>query len=148
MALCTLKRSAEFQRVRGGVRWASPLLVVEARQRPTSGPQHDAGNRSAPAAKDCPRFGFTITRKIGNAVVRNRLRRRFKEILRAVAPELAKPATDYVVVARPAVAAQTFARMKADLEAALAAIARKSTTRAGDDPHPAIPAGASARRRP
>ncbi|QRG07824.1 ribonuclease P protein component [Xanthobacter dioxanivorans] len=46
------------------------------------------------------RVGFTVTKKIGNAVVRNRIRRRLREAVRHVLPEAGRPGFDYVLVAR------------------------------------------------
>jgi len=46
------------------------------------------------------RLGITITRKIGGAVVRNRMRRRFRELGRAVLPETGRAGTDYVMIGR------------------------------------------------
>ena len=51
-----------------------------------------------------PRFGCAISRKIGNAVVRNRVRRLLKEIFRRTAPDL--PAIDLVFIAKPAAASR------------------------------------------
>jgi ribonuclease P protein component len=66
-----------------------------------------------------PLFGFTITKKIGNAVKRNLIRRRLKSALTELAPALADPTMDYVIVARGAAATQNFASLRSDLETAL-----------------------------
>lgn len=64
-----LKKRAEFQAVAAGKRVSRPGFVLQARA--------STGDRHRP-----PRFGFTVTRRIGNAVVRNRIRRRLKEAVR------------------------------------------------------------------
>ena len=74
MRLITLKRPAEFKRVRGGKRVAGPWFVIEAKARPA----HAAGDTAAATAATA-RVGLTITKKLGGAVIRNRLRRRLKE---------------------------------------------------------------------
>ena len=99
MGLCTIKRSSEFQRVRGGRRAANGSFVIETRSRAMG---------TDTAASHGPRFGFTVTRKIGNAVVRNRIRRRLKEALRGLDPGIVQPGHDYVVVARSGVIGQPF----------------------------------------
>jgi ribonuclease P protein component len=71
--------------------------------------------RSVPGGPDEFGIGITVTRKIGNAVTRNRARRRLREALRQAAPGRARPGHDYVVVARPAALSQTFAELTADL---------------------------------
>lgn len=72
---------------------------------------------SAPA-----RFGFTVSRRVGNAVTRNRVRRRLKELVRTMAVDPA-PGTDYVIIGRSAAADRAFATMADDLAAALARVA-------------------------
>ncbi len=62
-----------------------------------------------------PRFGLTVTRKVGTAVERNRIRRRLKEALR-LAPDLpALPGSDYVIVARRTALQTPFEALKGDL---------------------------------
>ncbi len=61
-----------------------------------------------------PRVGFTVSRKVGNAVVRNRVRRRLRELARLHSPCLS-PSFDYVVIAYPAAAAADFARLRDEL---------------------------------
>ena len=116
MELTTLKRRADFLRVRGGLRWSTPALVLEAKSRIAE--PGDASETILGA-----RFGFTVTKKIGNAVVRNRVRRRFKEAVRELLP-LAREGFDYVVIARPSAIAQSYADLKADLVQALERVHR------------------------
>jgi ribonuclease P protein component len=70
--------------------------------------------------------GYTASKKIGNAVLRNRAKRRLREAARAVMPGLARPGWDYVLVARPqATVSRPFDDLKRDLQAALAAVHAK-----------------------
>jgi len=77
-----------------------------------------------------PRFGFTVTKKIGNAVVRNRIRRRLKEAVRLSAQNLAAPGTDYVLIGRRAALSLPFDRLITDLRSGMAALSDNET--AGD----------------
>lgn len=71
-----------------------------------------------PSGFEGPRVGFTVSRKVGNAVVRNRVRRRLRELARHHAPCLS-PSFDYVVIASPAAVDVTFARLRDELGASL-----------------------------
>ena len=66
-----------------------------------------------------PRAGFTVTKKIGNAVVRNRLKRRLRAVARAVLPDRAVPHADHVLIGRTDGLTRDFAVLKADLATAL-----------------------------
>jgi ribonuclease P protein component len=68
-----------------------------------------------------PRFGFTVTKKIGNAVVRNRIRRRLREAAKAATLHAAAGA-DYVVIGRAAALTLPFDRLVTDLISGLAAL--------------------------
>jgi ribonuclease P protein component len=81
-----------------------------------------ADDRLNPPRQEPARFGFTATKKLGNAVVRNRIRRRLKEAVRLVAPDHARPDCDYVLIAREAAATRAFAALEKDLVAALTAV--------------------------
>ena len=73
----------------------------------------------ADMAKPVPRVGFTVSRKVGNAVARNRVRRRLREIARMVFPDQARPDLDYVLVGRQAALSRDFAAMRQELIEAL-----------------------------
>lgn len=77
----------------------------------------------APAPPDLPlpaiRVGFTVSRKVGNAVVRNRVRRRLREAARQVIPGQARPDLDYVLIGRQAAMARDFAALRQELLDAL-----------------------------
>ena len=74
------------------------------------------------------RVGFTATKKIGGAVVRNRAKRRLREAARALLPAHGRPATDYVFVARMGTPDRPWARLLDDAKSALISLA------AGGDP--------------
>ncbi len=65
------------------------------------------------------RIGFTVTKKTGNAVVRNRIRRRLREVARQVVPDAGRPGYDYVLVAREQALAAPFGALLSDLGKAL-----------------------------
>jgi ribonuclease P protein component len=69
------------------------------------------------------RIGFTATRKIGGAVVRNRVKRRLREAARILAPFHAKPGCDYVFIARGGTATRPWARLLDDMKTALIRLA-------------------------
>lgn len=110
----TLKIRADFLRVASaGRRSAATGLVVQAAPQP----------RQLGAAAGM-RVGFTASRKVGNAVVRNRAKRRMRAAAARVMPTLGRPGTDYVLIARAGTADRPFAELIADLEAALRRIGR------------------------
>jgi ribonuclease P protein component len=78
-----------------------------------------------------PRFGFTVTKKTGNAVVRNRIRRRLREAVRLSAADIAAPGVDYVLIGRRAALTLPFDRLVDDLRSGLGAIGRRDRD-AGD----------------
>lgn len=71
-------------------------------------------------------MGFTASRKVGNAVARNRAKRRLREAARAVLPAEGRAGWDYVLIGRPqATAALPYAQLLSDLSAALARVHAK-----------------------
>ena len=87
------------------------------------------------------RLGFTATRKVGNAVIRNRAKRRLREAARALTPLLACPGSDYVFIARMGTADRPWDRLLDDVKSALTRLAtpRPAPHVAPQAPH--LPAG-------
>jgi ribonuclease P protein component len=100
-----LKKRAEFLAVAKGARSARRGFVVQAL----------AGHRDDRP----PRVGFTVTKKTGNAVERNRIKRRLREAMRLAGAEVARPGTDYVLVGRREALGLAFSDLAADLRSAL-----------------------------
>jgi len=72
------------------------------------------------------RVGFTATKRIGNAVMRNRAKRRLREAARLMLPELAKAGHDYVFIARGGVTTRPWPRLLDDVKSALIRLAADS----------------------
>ncbi len=101
-----LKRRAEFLRIAAkGRKAAMPGVVLQAL------PRHDQG---------MPRLGFTVTKKIGNAVTRNRTRRRLKEAARLVLAGSEVSGVDLVLIGREATRRRGFVELQQDVRRALA----------------------------
>ena len=107
-----LKRRPEFLAVAGTRRkHVAPGLILQVRR-------HDERQRPAPGEPPL-RLGLTASRKVGNAVVRNRARRRLREAARQILTAHAAPGHDFVLVARAATAERPWAELLGDLTAAL-----------------------------
>ena len=70
------------------------------------------------------RIGYTVTKKIGGAVVRNRMKRRFRVLAREILPESGLPGADYVMIGRAGGVERDFALMRAELQRALTKLGR------------------------
>ncbi|MBX3532105.1 MAG: ribonuclease P protein component [Rhizobiaceae bacterium] len=95
-----LTKRAQFLAVQKGEKRRGPLFLLEVLAR---------GDEAA------PRFGLTVTKKNGNAAVRNRIRRRLREAVRLSAADDMAPGSDYVIVARREALGAPFAELKAEL---------------------------------
>jgi ribonuclease P protein component len=65
------------------------------------------------------RLGLTVTKKIGGAVIRNRMKRRFRELARKILPEAGFPGADHVLIGRAEGVERPFAQLDAELRSAL-----------------------------
>ena len=106
----TLKRRADFLRAARGRKWVTPTIILQSHTRPNG--------EEAP-----PRFGFTATRKLGGAVVRNRVKRRMREAVRRLSAGDVGAGRDYVLIGRGNAVQAPFRALVADLRSAVAAIA-------------------------
>jgi ribonuclease P protein component len=102
-----LRKRHEFLAAARARKWAANGLVLQALQR-----GDEAG----------PRAGFTVTKKVGNAVTRNRARRRLKEAAREILPLLGKAGYDYVLVGRLSTPTRAWPDLLDDLRNALSRV--------------------------
>jgi ribonuclease P protein component len=109
LCITTMRHRPEFLRAASARRQGAGGFLVQARFR------NDG--------KAGVQVGFTASKKIGNAVFRNRAKRRLREVARAMLPKLGQAGWDYVLVARPGVTVdRPFDQLLRDLETALRAI--------------------------
>ncbi len=101
--LATLTKRADFLAANSGLRNARAGFVLLTR----------------PNGGQGMRFGITVTKKIGNAVVRNRMKRRFRELLRAALPVQGLPDHDHVLIGRAGGIERDFHTMAEELGKAL-----------------------------
>jgi len=110
-----------------GRKWVTPAFIIQARPSESDAP---------------PRAGFTVSKKVGNSVIRNRARRRLKEAARAILPEKGVRGWEYVLVGRQAAVDYPFEKLKADIGWAVAKMA------SGADLAPPRPKGEKGEKSP
>ncbi|MFN5758356.1 MAG: ribonuclease P protein component [Sphingomonadaceae bacterium] len=103
--MITLTKRADFLAANAGKRAASGGLVLLVRDRADGNPQM--------------RIGYTVTKKTGNAVVRNRMKRRFRELARELLPQSGVAGADHVIIGRMSGVTREFSALRADLSRAL-----------------------------
>ena len=99
-----LKQRADFLAAAAGHRAPAGGFVLQARDRHEDGPV---------------RVGFTCSKKVGNAVERNRVRRRLREVVRLAPPEAMRRGFDYVLIGRTTALQMPFSRLVEDFDRAL-----------------------------
>ena len=99
-----LRQRADFLAAASGIKVPATAFVLQARKRADDGPA---------------RFGFTVSKKVGNAVERNRVRRRLRDIVRLSGTKRMQSGHDYVLIGRRAALKVPFARIAEDFEGAL-----------------------------
>ena len=110
--LDVMQKRADFLAASRAKYQTAPGLTVQMRDRADGDP--------------AVRVGFTCSKKVGNAVARNRAKRRLREVARLDLPDLAKPGHDYVLIGkRDATAARPFEDLRADLKTALDKLAAR-----------------------
>lgn len=107
-----LRKRRDFLEANKGKRWQTPGFVLLAYRRPDD------------AADTSPRIGFTVTRKIGSAVVRNRLKRRLRHLARPLVADMGAAGVDYVLIGRAAGVTAAWDMLGQDLRRGLQRIGR------------------------
>ncbi len=117
VSLCpveTLKNRPDFLAANKGLRQGTPAFLLQARKR-----------QPGDGAPGVVRVGFTCSKKVGNAVARNRAKRRLRALAQAVLPIEGQPGWDYVLIGRANITASRASKdMQSDLSAALSRIHR------------------------
>jgi ribonuclease P protein component len=103
--LITITRRADFLAANGGLRATTPGFILLVRDREDADP--------------AMRVGFTVTKKIGGAVVRNRMKRRFRALAREVVPAKGFAGADHVMIGRTKGIEREFALLRSELGQAL-----------------------------
>jgi ribonuclease P protein component len=103
--LTTIKKRSDFLAANGGKRAATPGFVLLIRDRQDANPEM--------------RVGFTVTKKIGGAVVRNRMKRRFRALAREIIPDNGFAGADHVMIGRAGGVERDFGLLRAELSGAL-----------------------------
>jgi ribonuclease P protein component len=103
--LATLKKRADFLAANGGRRASTPGFILLVRDRKDADP--------------AMRVGFTVTKKIGGAVVRNRMKRRFRALAREIVPAKGIPGSDHVMIGRARGVERDFGLLRNELVSAL-----------------------------
>ncbi len=113
VCLETLSKRADFLRAARAQRQGTASMMVQARAR------HDES--------EATRVGFTCSKKVGNAVARNRAKRRLREVARMVLPSEGRAGWDYVLIGRKeATAGRPFELLKNDFTSALEKLHQRS----------------------
>jgi ribonuclease P protein component len=125
-AMQRLKQRADFLAATAGAKAPAGGFVLQARDRQEDGPV---------------RVGFTCSKKVGNAVERNRVRRRLREVVRLAPPDRMRRGYDYVLIGRSAALNLPFSRLVEDFERALSRVHASRPNSAGPGTGPSVRAG-------
>ncbi len=98
----TLTQRHEFLRVQAAPRVGTATLVLHRLPNPT-------------LAEGASRVGFTVTKRCGGAVERNRIKRRLRAAVRQIIGRIGEPLTDYVIIGKPATLNAPFDHITRDL---------------------------------
>ncbi|MBT3557399.1 MAG: ribonuclease P protein component [Rhodospirillales bacterium] len=110
-----LQRRPQFLKVAGTrQKWVAPGLILQIRRRP-----QDEQNETEAVPEGVIRLGFTVSKKVGNAVQRNRARRRLRAAAGEVFAQHAALGCDFVVIGRAATLKRSYDSLIKDMQASL-----------------------------
>ncbi|MCZ2328757.1 ribonuclease P protein component [Bartonella sp. F2] len=116
-----IRKRVDFLAARTGEKRRGPLFLLEVKSR------EQTGDMEPPIA----RIGFTVTRKNGNAVQRNRIKRRLREAVRVGLKDNIKAGNDYVIIARKEVLDAPFSFLINELNRRMKSTSSNKTTKTG-----------------
>ena len=116
-----LKKRWQFLAVAKGRSFARGAVLVQV------------APRAPDAARPVVGLGFTATKRIGDAVTRNRAKRRMREAARLMVPLHGLPGHDYVIIARASITTRDWARLLDDVKSALISLAAPPSQETGGD---------------
>jgi ribonuclease P protein component len=114
LKILQIKKSAEFQNIgKKGQKFFSKTILLISHATPQNYLQNLIEDKKA---KDFCRVGYTVSKTVGNAVIRNRAKRRLREVFRAASSNYCKNHHDYVLIARREIAGADFGKISDDLK--------------------------------
>ena len=120
-----LRKRPEFLKVAAArAKFVTPGLILQARKRSGAAASGAAAASRGDGGAVEVRVGLTVSRKVGNAVLRNRARRRLRALADEILPALGEAGTDYVLIGRRETLARSYADLGKDLRKALRQIGR------------------------
>lgn len=118
MKILQIKKSSDFKKIgnpknQQTLKFFSKTLILLAHK---TNQQYLQDTSSGKMAKDFCRIGYTVSKKVGNAVIRNKAKRRLREIFKVLAPDMAKNHFDYVIIAKKEIAGADFDKIISDVK--------------------------------
>ena len=114
-----LQKREDFVRLNRALRAQKDTVAIQALKRPAAAPDTTADASQEADAADLIRVGFTATKKIGSAVIRNRAKRRLREVAASLLPRHGLPGCEYVFIARHATASAPWPLLLDEAQSAL-----------------------------
>lgn len=114
LKILPVRKSAEFKSINNkGSKFISKLVILLTHKTPS---RYNFDQKQGKNAENFCRVGYTVSKTVGGAVVRNKAKRRLREAFRDLSGKYAKPSHDYIVIARKEIAEADFQEIIKNLE--------------------------------